>query len=225
RVAVLGRERRIGEVNGPVHAAAERLVLRLAAAAEAVVLERRTAVSRLGLPLRVLERDATGDAIRAVLRHFDRGRPLLVDLPARLAAGDRLAQGAGRARADRAGDVVGAPPARCDEGVALAMEGRWQRIGAEAGVRARASVVEDGDLHAGVALLRVGDAARLLGAAEADPGVAAVAERLQLRGAAAAERHLRQAGELLSEPAPQAARVRDQVRAVGGRANALGEAG
>src|SRR5271154_2985525 len=54
------------EVGVPGHAAAERLVLRLAAATEAVVLERRAGVARLRCAGGVEQRDAPDHTVRTV---------------------------------------------------------------------------------------------------------------------------------------------------------------
>ena len=64
RLVGLGR---VVEVRVPVHPAAERLVLRLAAAAQAVVLVRRAVVADLGMAFAVEQFDRAGDAVGAVL--------------------------------------------------------------------------------------------------------------------------------------------------------------
>ncbi len=71
------------------------------------------------------------------------------------------------------------------------MEDVGETSGTEAGVGAEAAVVEDGQLLSGVAVAAVGYAVLVLCVAEPNLDMAAVAERLQLRGAATAESELR----------------------------------
>src|SRR5262249_57134476 len=116
--------------------AAERLVLALTAAAQAVVLERRAVVPRNVGAVFVGQRYPTRHAIRSVLRDLDRGLARLVDLRARLDAVDRVAESAGRTRAHGADDLVHATAARRHERLGVGVKDALQTIAAEAGVRA-----------------------------------------------------------------------------------------
>jgi hypothetical protein len=105
---------RVTKFDLPVHAAAERLVPRMAAAAEAVVLERGL-VSPDRLAFGVFERDPAGDPVGPVLRDFDRRLPLLIDLPTRLVPVNGETERSRGAGANGADDLVHATAARGDE--------------------------------------------------------------------------------------------------------------
>jgi hypothetical protein len=79
---------RVAELDLPVHAAAERLVPRMAATAEAVVLERRTLVPLDRGAIAALDHYSAGDPVRPVLRNLDRRFPVLIDLVSYLLAVD-----------------------------------------------------------------------------------------------------------------------------------------
>ena len=181
------------EVDVPVHAAAERLVLGLPAAAEGVVLPGRPFGPGLVVPLPVAQRDAAGDPVRAVLGDLDGRLPgaAVVDLGPGLLAVDGEAQGPRRAVPDGADDLIHPPTARVTNGSLAGMEDRRQAVGAVAGVLADPTVVEDGDLLADIGVPSVGNPVGALGGAEPDPGMAPVAERFHRGGTAAAEGHLR----------------------------------
>src|SRR5262249_16853875 len=146
------------EVDVPMHAAAERLVLRVSAATERVVLGGGALGAGDGCPALVGQRDRAGDPIRPVPAHFDGclARSVPAGLSAPLDSVDRIAQRAGRAIAHGADDVVHAAPAGGHEGT-FGVEDRVQTVGAEAGVLADAAVVEDGQLHAVVSIAPVGN--------------------------------------------------------------------
>jgi hypothetical protein len=187
----LGRGLRIPEPDVPVAARTEGLVLGLPATTEAVVLEGGALDTRYGVAVVVGEREAAGDAVGAVLGHLDRRFPnALIDVFPCLAPVDGEAQGARWAVADRLDQLVHPCAARADEGVAARVERCGQPVGAKAGVGADAPVVEDGDPLADVGVAAVGDARGVLGAAEPDLRVPAVAERLHRRAATRAEGHL-----------------------------------
>jgi len=184
-------------------------------------------VAVLGFALAVAERDAAGDAVGAVPGDLDhwltRGVP--VGVGAGLGADDAVAERPRRAVAYRADDLIHPPAAGGDEGfLALAEDGR-QLAGAISRVLAGAAVVEDGDLLPGVGVAPVGDPARVLGGGEPGGGVAAVAQRLDLRAAAAAQRQLRPHAHRLAQPVDQAADAGDQVGAIGHRLDTRAESG
>jgi hypothetical protein len=85
-------ERVVMELDRPVHPAAERLVLGVPTAADAVVLERRAGVVGHRVALRVQQRNPSDDPVRAVLGDLDGGCALLVDLDANLALVDCQAE-------------------------------------------------------------------------------------------------------------------------------------
>src|SRR5262249_50189526 len=190
----------VAKARVPVHPAAEWLVLALAAAAEAVVLQRRALVPRDVGAVLVDQRYPAGDAVRPVLRDLDRGLARPIDLCARLDAVHRVAESARRTCAHGADDLVHTAAARGHERLGIGVEDAAQTIGAEAGVRAKAAVVEHGQLYAHVAVAPVANAVRILRAAEADVDMRPVAERLQLRLAATTERELRSRRQGNAEP-------------------------
>src|SRR5262249_8687617 len=104
---------RVVEVDIPVHAAAERLVLRVAASAERVVLVGGAVVARQATVGDVGEGDTSRDSVRAVLGDFDVRRALVVpvDVATLLMSVDRVAEGSGRAIPNGADDLVHAPAA------------------------------------------------------------------------------------------------------------------
>ena len=171
------------------------------------------------------EGDRAGDAVRAVLRHLDHRRParVVVDLRAGLLLVDGIAEGSGRAVPDRPDDLVHPAAAGSDERLLAAVEDGGEPVGAQARVLAGASVVEDGHLLTHVGVPPVRDPAGVLGVGEADLGVGAVAEGLELRATAATERHLRPHRQGPAEPVVEAARVGHQIGAVGGRLDLGGQ--
>jgi hypothetical protein len=78
--------------------------------------------------------------------------------------------------------------------IGLRAEDVRQPGGAQPGMLAQAPVVVDRDLLPGVGVAAVGDPAGVLAAGEPDAGVAAVAQRLDRRGAAPAQRLFRRSG-------------------------------
>src|SRR5262245_23160761 len=92
RPRVAGVDDRVGESHMPVHAGAERLVLRAAAAAETVMFQRRAGVARDGRVVIADERYAARDAVRTVARHADVRGARDVDLLARLPPVDGKAE-------------------------------------------------------------------------------------------------------------------------------------
>src|SRR5262249_27257136 len=132
RLAV-GGEDRVEELRVPVHTAAERLVLALAAAAEAVVLQRGPRLPRYPGSVGLDQFDAARNPIRAVPGDLDCRFPRLVDVVARLVAVDGEAQGAGGAGPDGLDDLVEPAAAGGDEGLRARVEDRAQTVGAEAG--------------------------------------------------------------------------------------------
>src|SRR5258708_24531056 len=170
----------IAEPRVPVRAVAERLVLRRAAAAQRVVLRGGT------LPeLHAHELDATGDRVRPVVGHRYHRRALRRFGPD---AVDRVAERAGRALPDRRDDLLHPGAVRVYPRLFAHAEHRLQLVGAEPGVRADRAVVENGDALSGVTLALVLARVRGIAAAETDRAVRPVAERLVLRGPAAAQR-------------------------------------
>src|SRR5215467_6928214 len=83
------------EFDIPMHATAERLVLRLTAATEGIVLSRGSLRTLFILALLIFERDATGNAVRPIFGDGDRRFAHLVDLLATLNAINRIAQRTG----------------------------------------------------------------------------------------------------------------------------------
>jgi hypothetical protein len=108
---------RILEVDVPVHAAAKRLVLGVAAAAQGVVLERGSLGALQEFTLLVSQPDPSGDPVGPVLGDLD--RRLATVLPIDLVPGfntvDTKAEGAGGTVADGTDDVVHPPAARGHE--------------------------------------------------------------------------------------------------------------
>lgn len=109
-------------------------------------------------------------------------------------------------------DLVETSAAWGDEGLAVGVEDVLESVAAEARVRAEAAIVEDRQLQAVMAVPSVGHAVRVFGAAESNVPVAAVAEWLQLRLAAAAERELRSCRQGDAKPVVQRGQVRWQGR-------------
>src|SRR5207248_11597871 len=105
------------EVCVPVHDRAERLVLRLPAAAQRVVLSGGALVAWDVLATGMAQRDRTGVSVRAVLGHLDRWLPVAVVVHGvtGLDAVEGVSQSAGGAIADRPDDLVHPPPAGMDE--------------------------------------------------------------------------------------------------------------
>src|SRR5262245_58043771 len=147
----------IDEAHVPVHPAAERFVLRVAASAQAVMLERRALVSRNRSAAVGDERDAAGHPIRPILGNLDRRRANGIDLLASLASIDREAQRSRWTRLHGAHDLVHPRPARRDEWFLALMENAWQAVRAEARVRARAPVVENRELLARIDVDAIAD--------------------------------------------------------------------
>src|SRR5262249_53859109 len=160
----------------PVHAAAERLVPRVAASAERVMLERAPVGPLDGRALLVRKRDRAGDPVRAVPADLDRrlARSLPVDLRARLDAVEPVAERAGRAVADRADQVVDPRSARSHER-SFRVKRVAEAVGAEAGVLADAAVVVDGEPDAVIGVAAVRDPFRILRIVEVDPGAGPIA--------------------------------------------------
>ena len=219
---------RVAELHVPVHAAAERLVLRVAAPAQRVVLTGRARGPRHVRARRVGQADPAGHPVGAVLGHLDRGLPRCVPVGqvARLGAVEGQAQRPGRAVAHRPDDLVHPAAARSHEGLGGGAERGGQPVGAQAGVLADAPVVEDRDLLPGVGVALVGHPVRVLGVGEAVAGVRPVAERLGRRAAAPAQGQLGRQGQVLAQRRADGRDVGDQVGAVlrghdGGRQGAL----
>src|SRR5439155_6093164 len=108
---------RVAELHVPVHAAAERLVPRVAAAAQGVVLAGRARGPGHVRAGRVGQRDRAGDAVRAVLGHLDGAlpRPVPVGQVALLLTVNGQAQRAGRAVAHGPDEPVEAGAGGGDE--------------------------------------------------------------------------------------------------------------
>src|SRR5260370_9806669 len=143
--------------------------------------------------IRANELNTANDAIRTVLGDLDPRRPGVppVGLLALLAAVDPVTQRPRRAVAHRADDLVHAAAAGGHERLGARAEHRGQPVRAQPRVLADAAVVEDRQFLALIGVAPVGDPLGILGVAEADPGMAAVAPGLDRRLAAAAERQLR----------------------------------
>ena len=223
-----GGGRGIAEVHVPVHAAAERLVLRVAAAAQGVVLAGRARGPGHVRAGRVGQRDRAGDAVTAVLGHLDGAFPGAVPVGqvALLLAVEGQAQRAGRAVPHGPDELVEAGAAGRDEGFGAGAERGRRAVGAQPGVLADAPVVEDRDLLPRVGVALVGHPVRVLAVGEPAGRVRPVAERLGRRGAAPAQRELRRHRDLPAERGTQHGDVGDQVGAVlgghdGGRQLAL----
>ncbi len=114
---------------------------------------------------------------------------------------------------------------RAPLGVTKGSSSRWktvaQAVGAEAGVLAEASVVEDGHPLPDVRVAPIGHPLGVFGVAEADAGVRPVAERflsIPRNGKALSAVAL----DRLAEPVPDAMRVGHQVGAVVGHTDLLG---
>src|SRR5450755_1443047 len=108
---------RIAESGIPVHAAAERLVLRVPAPAQRAMLTGRPGVALDLGAVGANERDRARYPVRAVPGHLDGGVPVAApvdDVPL-LVSLDREAQGTRRAVAGRADNLVHPAPARGDE--------------------------------------------------------------------------------------------------------------
>src|SRR5581483_10763436 len=171
----------------PVHAAAERLVLRVAAPAERVVLPGTALRAFDILSVRVGERQPAGDPVRAVLAHLD-GRlagVVVVRGGAPLYPVDREAERAGRAGPDRGDDLVNPSRRGADERLLAGVKHPGQPVGAVAGVLADAAVVVDRQSRRRVGIAPVGHPLGVLGAGEAVGRAGAVAGRLH-RGLTAA---------------------------------------
>ena len=212
---------RVAELHVPVHAAAERLVLRMAAPAERVVLPGRARGPGHVRARRVGQADPAGHPVRAVLGHLDRALPLPCQSARSRASSSTVegqAQRPGRAVAHRPDELVETAAAGGDERArhAGAEHGR-QPVGAQAGVLADAPVVEDRDLLARVGVALVGHPVRVLVVGEPAGGVRPVAERLHRRGAAPAQGQLGRHRELLAERRAHRGDVGDQVGAVPAR--------
>ena len=212
----IGGPGRVAEVHVPVHAAAERLVLRVAAAAQGVVLAGRARGPGHVRAGRVGQRDRAGDAVRAVLGHLDGAlsRAVPVGQVARFLTVEGQAQRAGRAVAHGPDELVEAAAAGGDEGLGLGPERGRQPVAAQAGVLADAPVVEDRDLLPRVGVALVGHPVRVLAVGEPAGRVRPVAERLERGGAAPAQRELRRHRDLPAERGAQHGDVSDQVGAV-----------
>jgi hypothetical protein len=85
-------------------------------------------------------------------------------------------------------DLVQTPSARRDKRLIVGMEDRVEAVGAEARMSAESPVVEDGQLEPVVAVATLGHTIRVLGTAEPDVAMAAVAQRLEVGRTAAALR-------------------------------------
>jgi hypothetical protein len=205
------------EVDVPVHARAERLVLRVAAAAEREMLGRRAIVPWNDVAIGVHQRYPTNHAIWPILGYLDTRCALavIVDIRARFDAVDGVAQRTRPAIADCANDLVHAPAARSHERLLLEAEHRRQPIRAIARMLARSAVIDDRNLLAYVRVAVIGDALRVLGIVEA-ARMAAIAIRLARGGAAPAQRHQRAGGERAAEPVVHVIDVGDEQRPLRG---------
>ena len=207
---------RVAELHVPVHAAAERLVLRVAAPAERVVLTGRARGPGHVRARRVGQADPAGHPVGAVLGDLDGLLALAVpvDQAAGFLAVEGQAQRPGRTVAHRPDELVHPGSARGDEGLGAGAEGRRQPVGAQAGVLADAPVVEDRDLltRVGVALVR--HPVRVLGVGKPAAGVRPVAERFHGRSAAPAQGQLGRQRQRLTERRADGRDAGDQVGAV-----------
>src|SRR6185437_4644695 len=191
-------------------------VLRLPAATQRVVLAGGALVAGHVLPTGMAQRDRAGDPIWAVLGHLDRRLPaaVLIHRVAGLDAIQRVAQSARGTIADRPDDLVHPPATGMDKRLLAQPKDRGQPVGAVARVLARPAVIEHGDLLADIRVEAIGLAVGALLIAKAHARMAAIAERLYLRAAAATQRHLWSRGILAPEPVHQAPGIRDQVGAI-----------
>src|SRR4029450_2495212 len=108
---VLGWQR-VGEMDIPMHSATERLVLRMPATAQTVVLQRRAHISQHPFSILLCQWNPTDDAVRSILGNLDRWLSNRVDLVACFTSVNCITQGAGRARSDGTNDVVHSSAAR-----------------------------------------------------------------------------------------------------------------
>src|SRR5713226_2480183 len=172
---------RIPEAELPVRAVAEGLVFRAAAAAQRVVLPGRVLAE-----LHAEELDTALHGVRTVIGD---GNARLTIAVAVLDAIDRIAERSGRALLDGGDDLLDACAIRIDPRLLAEPEDRLQAVGADAGVRADVAVVVDRDAPSRIRIAAIPAAVGDLAVLEADRAVAAVAERLILRAAAAAQGH------------------------------------
>src|SRR5262249_26811600 len=149
----------VAEVDVPVHAAAEGLVLGVAAAAERVVLVGGAVVACQATVGDFGKRDTARDAVWSVLGVFHGLLAVVVpvDVATLFLSVERVAEGSGRAVTDGADDLVHAPTAGRHEGLLVGSEHGRETVTALAGVLAGAAVVEDRDLDSVVGVAAVGD--------------------------------------------------------------------
>jgi len=196
----------VHEAGVPVAAVAERLVARVAAAAQREVLAAGAVAA-----VRTLQRNAAAHLVGAVAGDVYLRTVVVGGLG--LAAFD-VAQGARRTLAHGLDDRVPVGAVRVDPGLQRRAPHRRQAARAEAGVRAGAAVVQDRDLLAFVGVQPVRHALVRLGVVEADGDVGAVAERFVLRGAAAAQDHARLGRDALAAGIVEIGEAADLDRAV-----------
>src|SRR5207253_636360 len=121
----------VTELHVPVHAATERLVLRLAAAAQGVVLAGRASGAGHVRAGRVGQRDRAGHPVTAVLGHLDGAfpGPVPVGQVARFLTVEGQAQRAGRAVPHGPDELVEAGAAGRDEGFGAGAERGRRPVG------------------------------------------------------------------------------------------------
>jgi hypothetical protein len=137
--------------------------------------------------------------------------PRLIDLIAALDTIKRIAErprGTGLHRGD---DLLPRGAVGVDKRVLALVEDRRQGVRTEAGVLADAAIVEDCNPRADVGVAVVRHAIGRLCAGEAHARMGAIAEPLDGRAAAAAERHLRARREALAPRLLQVSGVRHQI--------------
>gem|GEM_PF-4214618 len=187
------------EVDIPMHPAAERLVLRLTAATQAIVLPRGALSVLLILALLIFEWDPTGNPVRPVFGDRDRRLADLVDLVAALDAAYCIAERTGGTVSHGSDDLFHPGPIWIDKGFLSQAKGRRQIVRAKAGVRTDPAIVENRDLLTNIRVALVRHPVGFLLAGEPDASMGSIAERLDGRAAAAAQRHLRPRWDALAQ--------------------------
>jgi len=185
-----------------MHACAERLVPRVAAAAKRKMLSRRAGIAGYIAAIGFLKRNRAGDAVRTVLRYFDCRGPCVVKIH-RIACFDAIDRETESARgtvANCADDFVHPTAAGSDKRLRLGMKDCGQSIGAKSRMLARPTIIENTELLSYVRAALVGHAFGVFYTAELYLRVPAIAIRFDRRGTTSTECHKRSRGQWLTEP-------------------------